>query len=168
MKKFDLSNTTTAALTISKSGIPCLWECGGGWSNTGNTQIISNSSGNAKRPLHVRTHGDLCCENHALIPVVVGDHIVTADRHHDNVNVVVYRITAIGADKATMVSIDNVPVLENAIEAAVAKSYDYHCRRPYYIAVPTPAPAPIAPPADDAEFDFDDDFGPDDDDELLD
>ena len=28
-------NEITVRIELSKKGIPCLWECGGGWSNTG-------------------------------------------------------------------------------------------------------------------------------------
>ena len=31
----------TVKLTRSKTGLPCLWENGGGWSNTGNAQTAT-------------------------------------------------------------------------------------------------------------------------------
>jgi len=122
----------TVEITRSGSGIPCLFERGGGYTNTGDAQIIADVGGYAKRAICVRTHGDLACGNHALIPVRVGDHIVTVERHRDNVAIQVERITAIHQDTATVVP-ETALICYDAIAAAVAKSREYHCRTPYYI-----------------------------------
>lgn len=131
------SNTTTApadtiSVTRSKRGLPCLWEKGGGLTNTGDAQIIADNMGYPKRAIYVRTYGDLACVDHALIPVQAGDHVVTVRRHRDKVAVRVDRIVSIGADVATLAP-EGAPICYGAIEAAVEKSGDYHCRRPYYI-----------------------------------
>ena len=34
-------------ITASKSGLPCLDECGGGWTNTGFAQIVADALGRA-------------------------------------------------------------------------------------------------------------------------
>ncbi len=65
--KMKEEKMNTIAITRSRSGIPCLFERGGGYTNIGAAQIII-------------------------------DHICY-----------------------------------DAVEAAVKKSYDYHCRCPYYI-----------------------------------
>ena len=80
-------------ITASKSGLPCLDECGGGWTNTGFAQIVADALGRAKRAIHVRTHGELTA---------------TLERTDEK-------------------------ICWAAICAAVDKSHDYHCRRPYYI-----------------------------------
>ena len=119
-------------LTRSKRGIPCLWEKGGGYTNTGEAQIITDGLGYPKRAIAVLTHGDLACRDHALIPVREGDHIVTVYRHRDRVSIRVERIMSIEGDTAKTVPEKDAICVE-AINAAVAKSEDYHCRRPYYV-----------------------------------
>ena len=121
-----------AELCRSKSGLACLWECGGGLTNTGGARLVSSPTGKPKRAIHIRTHGDLCNDNHALIPVKVGDCVVSVDRHWDRVSVKIERITAIDGDTATLERTDDL-ISYDAIQAAVAKSKDYHCREPYYI-----------------------------------
>lgn len=131
------ANTTTRTeaivdITRSKTGLPCLWESGGGWSNTGSAQIITDGQGNPKRAIHVRTHGDLACREHALIPIREGDHVVTVNRHWDRVSIRVERIDSIQEDTATLAP-ETVPICVDAINAAIAKANDYHCRSAYYI-----------------------------------
>ena len=121
-----------AELCRSKSGLACLWECGGGLTNTGGARLVTSPTGKPKRAIHIRTHGDLCNDNHALIPVKVGDCVVSVDRHWDRVSVKIERITAIDGDTATLEPTGDL-ISYDAIQAAVAKSKDYHCREPYYI-----------------------------------
>lgn len=121
-------------ITLSKSGRPCLSECGGGWTNTGFAQIVADALGRAKRAIHVRNHGDLACNDHAIIPVRVGDVVVTVNRHGPAVAITVERIIAPDTENliATLEQ-TNDKICWAAICAAVDKTYDYHCRRPYYI-----------------------------------
>lgn len=120
------------SLILSKAGIPCLWENGGGYTNTGRAQIITDNQGYPKRAICVRTHGDRACGDHALIPVRAGDHVVTVDRHHDKVAVRVERIASINGNSAELVP-ETAPICVDAINAAIEKSNKYHCRDPYYI-----------------------------------
>lgn len=130
------NNMNMYQLEISRSGIPCLWESGGGYTNTGEAQIITDKQGYPKRALHVRTYGDLACKEHALIPIEVGDHVVTVDRHRDKIAVQVERIVSIEGETATVVP-ETAPICDGAIWTAAEKSKDYHCRTAYYIqAVP--------------------------------
>ena len=119
-------------ITKSKSGMPCLTECGGSYTNTGTARIIADKNGYPKRAIKVFERGNLACGDHAVIPVQVGDVVITADRHRDKVALAVERIVSIDGNTA-----NTVPTTEeicwDAVEAAVAKSYDYHCRTPYYI-----------------------------------
>lgn len=126
------ASNKTVDITRSKTGLPCLWESGGGWSNTGNAQIITDGQGYPKRAIHIREHGPLACSDHALIPIREGDHIVTVRRHWDRVAVQVERIASIQEDTATL-ALEAEPICFDAIEAAVAKANDYHCRSAYYI-----------------------------------
>ena len=116
----------------SRSGLPCLWECGGGYTNTGSAAIITDKNGYPKRAIHVRTHGDLSNGNHALIPVTVGDKVVVAETQRDKTAVKVLEITAIHEAEADF-ELCNTPIAEDAIMAAIAKARHYHCRRPFYI-----------------------------------
>lgn len=126
------ASADTISVIRSKRGLPCLWEKGGGLTNTGDSQIITDGQGYPKRAIFVRTRGDRACVDHALIPVQVGDHVVTVDRHRDKVAVRVDRIVSIQGDTATLAP-ENAPICYGAIEAAVNKAYDYHCRQPHYV-----------------------------------
>ena len=119
-------------ITRSSSGIPCMWESGGSYTNTGNAQIITDCNGNPKRALYVRTHGDLACGYHALIPVRVGDCVLTVSRHRDKYDFINEKITAIEGESVILEEIHD-PICIGAYNAALDKVNDYHCRRPYYI-----------------------------------
>ena len=122
----------TYEVVFSRSGLPCLWERGGRFTNIGDAVIIADQHGNPKKAIHVRTHGMLACDNHALIPVKVGDLIITATRHRDLVDVVVEQISKI--EDGNVYTVYHQGSLNgHAIEAAIAKSDEYHCRTPYYI-----------------------------------
>lgn len=79
-------------LEISKKGIPCLWESGGGSSNTGNATIIAADNGQPIPPIYVKTRGDLSNEKHALIPVHPGAIVIIADHHRGDFEISVYRL----------------------------------------------------------------------------
>ena len=122
----------TMPLHRSRSGLACLYECGGGLTNTGGAQLVTSPTGKPKRAIHIRTHGNLCNDDHALIPVKAWDCVVSVARHRDRVAVQVERITAINGDTATLERTDDL-ICWDAIQAAVEKSWDYHCRQPHYI-----------------------------------
>jgi len=127
----------------TKKGFPCLWEAGGGFTNTGEATIIANKDGQPKKPLYVRRRGHLVNSEHALIPVAVGDYVISANHHRDDFEIFVYRITKISKEEASIEKIaefsngewDNLPqFLEDAVEAAMYKATCYHCREPHFIA----------------------------------
>ena len=119
-------------VSFSKTGSTCLTEHGGSYTNTGSARIIADHNGYPKRAIKAFDRGNLACGDHAVIPVQVGDVVITTDRHHDKIFLAVERIVSINGDTA-----NTVPAAEaicwDAVEAAVAKSRDYHCCRPYYI-----------------------------------
>ena len=126
MKKYNL--------TLTKTGIPCLWEGGGGMTKTGCASVIAGRNGEPKRALYVRTHGVLSNDNHALIPVQPGDYVVVAEYGHGKDYFTVDRIVHISEGIAECEELTEIPrCLMNAIDAAIQKSNDYHCRTPYYI-----------------------------------
>ena len=126
------SITNVVWIGRSKRGIPCLYESGGGYTNTGAAQIIADRLGYPKRAIYIRTSGNLACQEHALIPVGCGDHIVTVKRHREHVAIRVDRIESIEENTASLV-MKTEPICFDAINAAIEKSNDYHCRQPYYI-----------------------------------
>jgi hypothetical protein len=125
----------TMNIERSRSGLPCVWESGGGLSSTGFTTIVTNPDGYPKRTIYIRTTGTLCCSGHALVPIQTGDKIVEVSRHRNMVEVKISTIVGIEGDTATIERYHG-PIYWDAVEAAVSKSFDYHCREPYYIKWP--------------------------------
>ena len=131
-------------LEFSKSGFPCLWEHGGGYSKTGEAVVIAGADGAAKRPIYIRQRGELANANHALIPVGVGDYIIAADRHWQDYEITVDRIVSIDGDHAETECVAchsegqwGTPLPEHlisAVDAVKAKAACYHCRTPHYVA----------------------------------
>jgi len=131
----------------TKRGYPALWEAGGGFSNTGYARIIADRNGDTKKPVYIRTGGDLAGKEHALFIVEPGDIIVDLNRHHEDYDIEIKQIKTIKGEEdkliAEMIVLaqfdrgewDNVDVVEKyrvAIESAKKKSRMYHCRSPVY------------------------------------
>jgi len=127
----------------SKKGFPCIWEHGGGYTNTGVATIIAGKGGEPKRAIYIRQRGPLANDNHALIPVEVGDYIIYANHHRGDFELATYEIVDIKEDVAIVElkhefssgEWDKEPpaYLEAAIEVAKQKATCYHCREPHYI-----------------------------------
>lgn len=127
----------------SKSGIPCLWEQGGGYTNTGYAVVITDKNGKAKKPIYIKRRGHLACEKHALIPIRKGDYFIRAHHHRKDFNIVVRKIKKIKDNTAEVEEVAEYSMgewstrlpehLKSAVEAAKAKALHYHCRIPYYI-----------------------------------
>ncbi len=137
-----MSKVKKMELSRSKSGTPCLWEAGGGYSNTGKSQIIAGKNGEAKQPIYIRRRGELACCEHALIPISVGDYVISASHHRGDFEIFVYRITKILEEASTekIAEFSNgewdaeLPAyLQAAVEAAKEKATCYHCREPHFI-----------------------------------
>lgn len=142
-----MNKNLTLNLTISKKGIPCLWESGGGYTNTGSSQIVADELLQPKKPIYVRNRGSLACDDHALIPVKVGDVVIVADHHRGDFEITIWEITAIAGENATLEiasefsdgewenfkDCDLKLAASPAVNAAMAKATHYHCRQPYYI-----------------------------------
>ena len=135
-------------------GLPCLWEGGGGYSNTGSATTVADARGRPKRPIYVRRRGHLACADHALIPVAVGDYVVEAGHHRRDFNITVLRLVEVpvpqpgaegyGAARAEVVAefskgewVPELPQhLQAAVEAAMEKATCYHCRSPHFVETP--------------------------------
>ena len=116
---------------ITKTGIPCLWESGGSYTNTGEAQIIGDRDGNPKKPIYIRQYGELACREHALIPIRKNDRVIRAERHRDSCDIKAYVITEITEGTATVKELEHVN--SDMVQAAIDKVYDYHCKYPVYI-----------------------------------
>lgn len=140
----------TIYISYSKKGIPCVWEQGGGFTNTGSAVIVADSVGRPKRPLYIRRRGSLACDYHALIPITTGDVVVTADHHRKDFTIEVVRIIEIPSKKdetdkgeanAEIISrydagewVPELPIeFFDAVQAAKNKAVCYHCREPHFI-----------------------------------
>lgn len=122
-------------ITITKKGIKCLWEKGGGYTNIGSAQIIADMFGEAKRPVCIRRSGELACQEHALIPVRTNDYVITVSHSsRDGDTFEINRIVEIGDTTLKCEEVTEIPAcLLPAIDAGLQKASDYHCRNAYYI-----------------------------------
>lgn len=127
----------------SKSGIPCTWESGGGYSNTGVATIIAGKNGEPKRAIYIKKRGHLANGQHALIPLMVGDYIVEANHHRGDFEIEILKVIDFEEETAVVKQVNcfsmgqwdaEVPTyLETAVETAIEKATCYHCREPHFI-----------------------------------
>jgi len=113
--------------------IPKDYESGGAYTNTGEATIIADEYGFPKKPLQIFNRGNLACSNHAVFWIHDNDIKITLTRHRGVVKTLkMYRANVHGSE----VIWEEAPfenICPDAIDAAISKSYDYHCRTPYYI-----------------------------------
>lgn len=133
-----IGNETVVSGIVSKRGLVCLYEAGGGYTNTGEATVVCNRNYNRKKAVYVFTRGSLACENHAVIPVALGDHVIQVERHNDICKVCDYGVKGIYGDQVTLVllrkSVLSIDYKGNkAVETAIEKSTIYHCRKAIYI-----------------------------------
>ena len=127
----------------TKMGYHALWEAGGGATNTGEATIIADENGRRKQAIYVKRAGHLANSNHALIPAVVGDHIIKSYHKRKDFVTRVYRIQSFDNDFAVCELIyeysegewnESLPAyLQSAVTAAMEKATCYHCREPHYV-----------------------------------
>lgn len=153
--------TKTISIERTKKGLPALWECGGGYSNTGDATIIAGPKGEKKKPVYIRRRGELANREHALFVVCEGDIVIQSSHHHGNFRHQVYRIAAIRCDEAELellaefsrgkwdtsplgqqleadlarMTAGEPPIMELsvAVQMAEGKATAYHCRSAYYV-----------------------------------
>lgn len=132
-------------VSLSRSGVVCLWERGGGYSNTGNSTIIADAQGEPKKPIYIKRKGDLACGEHALIPVWDDDIIVRASHHRGDFDIDILKIMFVNAvlQFATVATLNKFSMGEWEAEvdqqylkccrAAIDKANIYHCREAIYV-----------------------------------
>lgn len=146
----DLTDIDTQDL-INMGFIPraVRWESGGGYSNTGDSNIICGIDGASLKPVFVKTKGHLACGEHAMFLFYPGQPWVEIEvsRWRSDYNVLInkYVLKNDGEiEKETIWKIENVndvinelptrlKKFEEAIKVAIEKSNCYHCRLPHYI-----------------------------------
>ena len=110
MKKIQAEKT--------KKGYPALWEQGGGYTNTGEAQIVCDSQGRPKKPVYIRRAGQLANREHALFIIQPGDVIIRANHHREDFSIEVLQVK--GFEKSYYDEKYSMPVLspEKLIEDA--------------------------------------------------
>ena len=130
----------------TKKGFPALWEKGGGYTNTGEAQVITGPHGEKLKPIYVKTRGPRACEQHALFVVQPNYHVIRVwywNKQRPPYSVAVYQIQEItefaenpDTDEKKLLAIAiRAPEkleLKEAVEAAMQKARCYHCRTPHY------------------------------------
>jgi ribosomal protein S27AE len=130
----------------TKKGYPALWEQGGGYSNSGEAQIIAGPRGEKLKPIYIRTKGHRACGQHALFVIQPEYYIIIAgfwNKQNPPYNIAVYKIIEItefqpnpdSSNKqliAVAQLVNSSQQLTSAIEAAREKTRCYHCRQPHY------------------------------------
>jgi len=127
----------------TKKGYPALWECGGGYTNTGEATIIAGKDGQPKKAVYIRGRGELANSFHALIILEVGDYIIEANHHREDFVIEIYKILDFEEETAVVEQVNyfemgewdtELPAfLEAAVQAAMKKATCYHCRGPHYV-----------------------------------
>lgn len=126
----------------TKSSLPALWECGGGYSHTGFAQLIADPAGNPMKPVYIRGRGSLANSDHALFVVHEGDTVLVANQHRKDYEIVLYKIVSISENEAELETLytfsegewDSQPPssFELLLEAGEDKAVCYHCREPHF------------------------------------
>lgn len=144
-----MNEKKTIKIELSKSGIPCVWEEGGGMTNTGGCIIIANNDGTPPQAIYIKHKGHLACGKHALIPIKESMYIIDTWHHNQDFTIKISEISSINKDNKTAEieeiyvfsenewNIDVPEFLHDAIKAGMKKATCYHCRSPYFCKEPT-------------------------------
>jgi hypothetical protein len=132
-------------IELSKKGLPCMWEQGGAYSNTGYSMLIGDAFGNSKKAIYVKRKGELSCGEHALIPLHKGDTIVTVSQWRHDFTINIYKVVNVDLEEkfANLELINNFSCGEwdkdldhtykKIVGVAKDKATSYHCRNAMYI-----------------------------------
>jgi len=126
-------------MSLTRKGHPAAWECGGGASNTGDSQIVTGADGQPLTPVYVRRRGHLACEQHALFLVREGFFKINADHHRGDFELQIYICVCAKLHAAPEWKLihsfkegewDTTPPVKlgKGVDAAQEKALCYHCR----------------------------------------
>ena len=90
-----MENEAEMRLEVTKRGLPAIWECGGGSSNTGSSQVVAGRNGERLSPIYIRRSGSLSCSDHALFIAEEGMVIVRSRQHRGDFTGRVLRVKKI-------------------------------------------------------------------------
>ena len=136
----------TRSISLSKNGLPTMWEKGGAFKNTASATIICDFEGYPKRAIHTNKKGNIACAEHALVRIEAGDTLIEVTSIRNVSTIEILRI--IGIKKSQLIanviriaywengSWDNDKIAakyRDACEAAINKAGDFHCRKTYYV-----------------------------------
>ena len=140
------TSTQTVSITKSGSGLPCLWESGGGLTSRGHSRVITNRSGGKPKAIYIATRGPLACGDHALVPIHPDYGVVTVSTSHGVIDAGKIEVVKEIADgTATLETVSEfilgewtkpVPSLDEAIAAAIKKASTHHCREAVWVEAP--------------------------------
>lgn len=119
-------------LSITDSGIPCLWEKGGKDQNGyASAVLIADSEGNKKKAIYFR---NWYCDEHALIPVEIRDFVCDYIPEIYGNEPILWQIEEINIQQqyASLIKIDKAaaPYLVKMTER---KAMHYKCTIPYFV-----------------------------------
>ena len=148
MTQQTIENATVSVKIIkSGSGLPCLWEYGGGLSSRGIATLITKRDGAKPQSIFIPRSGPLACGEHALIPIHPGYGFINVRVSHGQIEGgTIGVIREITDESATMEVVASfrlgewdspVPdAMKAALAAAEAKASCYHCRSVYWAEEP--------------------------------
>lgn len=133
-------------LEMTKKGYPAMWECWGKSTNTGSCTIVGGKNAEKKKPLFIKTGGELSNRAHALFVLNINDIIVEGYRSRDDFEYTIYRFIKYEKEGDSMYGefeeINHFSEgewdrdLNSKYEAIVKAAHDkmccYHCRSAYY------------------------------------
>ena len=133
-------------ISLTKSGMPAMWESGGAMTNSANCVIIGDRNAQRKKPVFIRTGGHLSNDNHALFILNKDDTVVVGTRSRSDYTYVILKY--VGYEKVGQGVIgefvvvnhfsdgvwDNEldPKYTDILESARVKMNNYHCRDTVY------------------------------------
>ena len=82
-------------LEVTKRGLPAIWECGGGSTNTGNSQVVAGENGERLSPIYIRRSGSLSNSDHAFFVAKEGMVIVESTQHRGDFTGKILRVKKI-------------------------------------------------------------------------
>jgi len=143
---------------VSKTNVRSLWERGGGCKHCGESVVVCDSEGRKKSAIFVTMPTEESeCGKHALVPIEVGDYVISAVRWRGNIDVVAYQISGIPDKTGEPAEFDElesydfdkdtyndqeyfanyfISHLFTAVQAAVKKAFRYHCNEAVYVTNP--------------------------------
>jgi len=141
------SNIERVVITLTNSRKPAHWESGGGTTSTGRAVIVTDRHYQRLDPLYVKRKGPLSNANHALLPLKKGYKLIYVWHFNEDFEIVIMELKSVKGNIGEFEVLNHFvedsqhdwrdKLYSDAVKAGIAKSKDYHCRKPYYINEPS-------------------------------